>query len=220
MSDKQINIPGYDGNCLAIIFDILNSEGFSEHTRIIMNDNIKRSEHCFQVGPGHEIIDYSELLTLPKDNFVLCSMISRTKRFLFDLYHKEWGLDTSTFASLKHGSAVISGTAYHGSGLIIEPLSVISAYGRLGFSVTVSRNSSIGHHNYLADFCTINPGVNMCGHVKVGEGSTIGPGTTVFHGVEIGRNTTIGGGSVVTRDIPDNVLAFGNPCKVIKEFEL
>ncbi|MDX1314899.1 MAG: sugar O-acetyltransferase, partial [Eudoraea sp.] len=36
-------------------------------------------------------------------------------------------------------------------------------------------------------------------------------------GVAIGNNVTIGAGSVVTKSIPDNVLAFGNPCKIVKQ---
>lgn len=44
-----------------------------------------------------------------------------------------------------------------------------------------------------------------------------GGNTTILPGVTIGDNTTIGAGSVVTKDIPSNVVAVGNPCKVIKE---
>lgn len=42
---------------------------------------------------------------------------------------------------------------------------------------------------------------------------------TVLPGVTIGNNVTIGAGSVVTRDIPDNTLAVGNPCRVIKSID-
>lgn len=41
----------------------------------------------------------------------------------------------------------------------------------------------------------------------------------VLTGVTIGNNVTIGAGSVVTRDIPDNTLAVGNPCRVIKSID-
>ncbi|HZW77543.1 MAG TPA: DapH/DapD/GlmU-related protein [Flavobacteriaceae bacterium] len=47
----------------------------------------------------------------------------------------------------------------------------------------------------------------------------IGGNSIIFPGVTIGNNVTIGAGSVVTKDIPDNVLAFGNPCKVQKSLE-
>jgi maltose O-acetyltransferase len=45
----------------------------------------------------------------------------------------------------------------------------------------------------------------------------LGGGAIVCPGVTIGDNTTIGAGSVVTKDIPANVLAAGNPCRVIKQ---
>lgn len=53
--------------------------------------------------------------------------------------------------------------------------------------------------------------------VLIGDNAWIGGNTVVFPGVTIGNNVTIGAGSVVTKDIPDNVLAFGNPCEVKKE---
>ncbi|NFI61649.1 maltose O-acetyltransferase, partial [Clostridium botulinum] len=43
-----------------------------------------------------------------------------------------------------------------------------------------------------------------------------GGGTTINPGVKIGRNAVIGSGSVVTKDIPDNAVAVGNPCRVIR----
>lgn len=53
--------------------------------------------------------------------------------------------------------------------------------------------------------------------VHIGENVWIGAGAAILAGVTIGRNTVIGAHSVVTRDIPDNVLAVGNPCRVIRE---
>ncbi|WP_299534540.1 sugar O-acetyltransferase [Ulvibacterium sp.] len=53
--------------------------------------------------------------------------------------------------------------------------------------------------------------------VVVGDNVWIGGNSVLMPGVTIGDNTTIGAGSVVTKSIPENVLAFGNPCKVIRE---
>jgi len=55
--------------------------------------------------------------------------------------------------------------------------------------------------------------------VNIGSNVWIGGGATVLAGVTIGDNTTIGAGSVVTKDIPANCLAAGNPAKVIRYFE-
>ena len=52
--------------------------------------------------------------------------------------------------------------------------------------------------------------------VTIGDNVWVGGNTVITPGIEIGDNVTIGAGSVVTKSIPDNVLAFGNPCKVIK----
>ena len=52
--------------------------------------------------------------------------------------------------------------------------------------------------------------------IKVGNDVWIGGGVTVLPGVTIGDNVVIGAGSVVTKDIPSNVVAYGNPCKVVK----
>lgn len=53
--------------------------------------------------------------------------------------------------------------------------------------------------------------------VKIGSGCWIGGGVIILPGVSIGDGTVIGAGSVVTRDIPDNCLAVGNPCRVIRK---
>ena len=52
--------------------------------------------------------------------------------------------------------------------------------------------------------------------VTIGDNVWIGGNSVIFPGVTIGNNVTIGAGSVVTKDIPDDVLAFGNPCVVQK----
>ncbi len=53
--------------------------------------------------------------------------------------------------------------------------------------------------------------------VSIGDNVWIGGNSIICPGITIGHNVTIGAGSVVIKDIPDNVLAYGNPCKVIKK---
>ena len=53
--------------------------------------------------------------------------------------------------------------------------------------------------------------------VHIGENTWIGSGAIILPGVNVGKNCVIGAGSVVTRDIPDNYLAYGNPCMPIRE---
>jgi len=53
--------------------------------------------------------------------------------------------------------------------------------------------------------------------VHIGKNCWIGAGAIIVPGVTIGDNTVIGAGSVVTKDIPSNVVAVGNPCRVLRK---
>ena len=121
------------------------------------------------------------------------------------------------FINVIHQGLDISHTSKLGDGLLINSKVSIAAHTTIGDFVSINRHVSIGHHTYIGDYCSINPGTNIAGNVTIGEGTTIGMGTNVLNQVKIGKNTIIGAGSVVTKDIPDNVIAYGSPCKVIRE---
>jgi galactoside O-acetyltransferase len=53
--------------------------------------------------------------------------------------------------------------------------------------------------------------------VHIGRNCWIGAGAVILPGVTIGDNTVVGAGSVVTKDLPSNVVAVGNPCRVMRE---
>ena len=90
-------------------------------------------------------------------------------------------------------------------------------------------------HIYVGDYTMIGPNVTIAtaGHpidpalrsvqaqynmeVHIGKNVWIGGGCVLLPGVSIGDNTVIGAGSIVTKDIPANVVAYGNPCRVIRE---
>lgn len=62
-----------------------------------------------------------------------------------------------------------------------------------------------------------NSGYEYGRGITIGDNVWIGGNVVVNPGVNIGNNVVIGSGSVVTKDIPDNVIAVGNPCKIIRE---
>ena len=90
-------------------------------------------------------------------------------------------------------------------------------------------------HIYVGDYTMLGPNVVLAtaGHpilpelrplayqynmpVHIGKNCWLGAGVIVLPGVTIGDNTVIGAGSVVTKDIPANVVAVGNPCKILRE---
>jgi sugar O-acyltransferase (sialic acid O-acetyltransferase NeuD family) len=125
--------------------------------------------------------------------------------------------DMSKFINIIHIGLDISKTSSIGIGALINSKVSIAAHTTIGDFVSINRHVSIGHHTHIGDYCSINPGTNIAGNVTIGEGTMIGMGTNILHQVKIGKNTIIGAGSVVTKDIPDNVVAYGSPCKVIRD---
>ena len=67
------------------------------------------------------------------------------------------------------------------------------------------------------DYERRNQGLEYAYPITVGNNVWIGAGVRVMPGVTIGDNVVIGAGSVVTKDIPSNKIAYGNPCKVVKD---
>jgi len=89
-------------------------------------------------------------------------------------------------------------------------------------------------HIYIGDYVMIGPNVTLstAGHpiepewrkksaqfnipIKIENNVWIGANTVVLPGITIGENSVIGAGSIVTKDVPANVVAFGNPCRVVR----
>jgi maltose O-acetyltransferase len=87
---------------------------------------------------------------------------------------------------------------------------------RLGNNVLLAPKVQIytAHHPITGD--ERRTGLELASPVSIGEDVWIGGGAIICPGVTIGAGTTIGAGSVVTKDIPPNVVAVGNPCRVIR----
>lgn len=86
----------------------------------------------------------------------------------------------------------------------------------LGNNVLIGPNTVISAAGHPVDPVARNAGVNDERPVTIGNSVWIGCNVSILPGVTIGDNCTIGAGSVVTRDIPANSLAAGNPCRVIR----
>lgn len=123
------------------------------------------------------------------------------------------------FDKIIHPSAIVSQESRLGIDAVVSANSIISCNVSIGNHVILNLNTNISHDSIIGDFTTISPGVNIGGNVKVESGSFIGIGSTVIQGVSIGSNVFIGAGSVVVEDIPNNVLAYGNPARVVRNID-
>ena len=85
-----------------------------------------------------------------------------------------------------------------------------------GDNVFVGPNCAFYTAGHPTEIELRNKGLEYAKPIKVGNNVWFGGNVVVLPGVEIGNNCTIGAGSVVTKNIPDNSIAVGNPCRVIK----
>jgi sugar O-acyltransferase (sialic acid O-acetyltransferase NeuD family) len=205
---KTVVSIGFTEPHLLMVSDILFSKNLSP--KILILDNQKRfnSEKNF-IYHNYDFIN--SVKGLSNLFFGFAKPIGKYK--LFDLLE----LDSNNFINLIHRNSEISIYSEIGKGVRIEPNTVIAAKTKIGNFVNINRNVSIGHHCVINDFVTINPSCSIAGYASIGENTEICIGTTIIDGVNIGKNTIIGAGSLVTKDIPDNVVAYGNPCKIIRE---
>lgn len=96
---------------------------------------------------------------------------------------------------------------------------IILDCGKITFGDDVFIGPDCGFHTagHPIDYKKRNEGIEFAYPITVGDNVWIGAGVQVLPGVNIGSNVVIGAGSIVNKDIPDNSIAVGNPCKVIKK---
>lgn len=172
-------------------------------------------------------------LYLPSDEALLQEQMRCLDR-LYDFNHTRPTETKRREALLKEMFAQI------GEGCYIEPPLHANWGGRFvhfGKNVYANFNLTLvdDTHIYVGDFTMFGPNVTVAaaGHpllpalreqgyqynapVHIGKNCWIAAGAILVPGVTVGDNTVIGAGSVVTKDIPANVVAVGNPCRVLRE---
>lgn len=87
---------------------------------------------------------------------------------------------------------------------------------RIGHAVKFGPSVHVYTATHPLDPVERRSGVEMASPISVGDNAWIGGSAVLCPGIEIGENSVIGAGSVVTRSIPANVVAVGNPCRVIR----
>lgn len=119
-------------------------------------------------------------------------------------------------ANVVHPMAWVSPTAKLGRGITLRAGVIINADAELEDGVTVMEYSAIGHDSVIRQNAQIASGVLVGGHCIIGRNSYIATGVPVKDSVKIGHDSVVGIGAVVLRDIPDNVIALGNPARAMK----
>ncbi|MEO8589817.1 MAG: DapH/DapD/GlmU-related protein [Flavobacteriales bacterium] len=215
----RITLLGLSNNSGALILESIRSRHPTASVTVI--ENVPRTSDAPFLPPGLDVsFVQAEGLEHPPEGIMMIGALKpAAKRGIWEFFQRKWDLDVGSLGCIIHPHSTIAATASIGNGVYIEPGCVISPFAALGTMVTVNRGVTIGHHSRIGDRTMINPGCHVAGHVSVGEDVQLGMGALVFDHVRIGDGAVVGGGSVVTRDVPAGVLAYGNPCRVIKELE-
>lgn len=131
------------------------------------------------------------------------------------LYHKaiEIGFE---FPVIADPSAVISKFTIVESGTFIGKMCVVNSDAKIRKMAIVNTGTIVEHDCEIGSFSFLAPSVTLSGGVHIGDYSHIGTGTSIIHNVSIGSNCLIGAGSTVVRSFGDNIKAFGNPCREVK----
>ncbi len=112
-----------------------------------------------------------------------------------------------------YGSNIEGGENFYANhNLVILDCAKVS----FGNNVFIGPNCSFYTANHPIDVKQRNEGLESAHPIKVGDNVWFGGNVVVLPGITIGNNSVIGAGSVVTKDIPDHVVAVGNPCRVIR----
>lgn len=89
----------------------------------------------------------------------------------------------------------------------------------VGDKVMFGPNVTIATANHPINAELRGKGLQYNKDISIGENTWIGANVVIVPGVRIGKNVVIGAGSIVTKDIPDNVVALGNPCRVHRKID-
>lgn len=190
-----------------VIKDILNANGVKVQAFVDDNPNVNE---CAGRPVLHEATGLSPM--------IVSIGVNRIRKIVVDklVANAEATGNSIEFATAIHPSAIVSPSAKIGEGSVVMAGAVINADVVIGKHCIVNTGATVDHDCVIEDYCHIAPGVNVSGATHIGEGTWIGVGSSIIQCLNIGRNSFIGAGSVVVKDIPDNVVAFGNPCKVQK----
>ena len=204
--------------------------GCSGHARVVV-DILEQENRCHIVGlldsvkpPGTEVLGYQVIGSdedLPAlvagqicdgiivaigDNWVRCRMVARIKQMLPEI----------RFVTAVHPSAQIAMSSSVGPGTVIMAGVVVNPGCHVGESCILNTGSSLDHDSRMEDFSSLAPHAVTGGGVRIGTCSAIAIGAIVSHSIRIGDNTVIGAGATVLKDVPDRVVAYGSPARVIR----
>jgi sugar O-acyltransferase (sialic acid O-acetyltransferase NeuD family) len=120
------------------------------------------------------------------------------------------------FFNAIHPSVIIGNNVKLGIGVVAMAGCIFNPKSFIGDFTFFATGAQVEHDCIIEEFSSISAGSITGGFVKLGKFSAVTLGVTIIDRLEIGENTVVGSGSLVTKSLPSNVLAYGNPAKIIR----
>lgn len=121
-----------------------------------------------------------------------------------------------TTPTVLHPTAAVSPSARVGPGTAVFTLAIVDAHATVGETCIINDACRVGHDCTVGDGVHVAPGAMILGGAQVGNNALIGANAVVMPGVRVGDNTKVGAGAVVLSDLPPNIVAVGNPARIVK----
>jgi UDP-N-acetylbacillosamine N-acetyltransferase len=118
--------------------------------------------------------------------------------------------------TLIHPRAVVGGDVTLGRGTVLMAGAVVNPGSAIQDHVILNTSCSVDHDCRVGDGAHVGPGARIGGLVTIGAGTWIGIGATIRDRVRIGSGSIVGAGALVLHDVPDGVVAFGTPARVVR----
>ena len=210
---ERIVVLGASGHA-SVVLDICRLEGRYQVVGLL--DSYKP---CGSTCRGHEVIgSWEDLPKLVAAGTVAGAIVAigdnwRRARIVANI---RGTLPDFRFVTAVHPSAQVAEDVVLGAGSVVMAGAVVNPGSEVGEFCIVNTRASLDHECVMDDYSSLGPGAVVGGCVRIGAYTAIGIGAVVLQEMQIGTHTVIGASSTVFEDVPENVVAYGTPARVIR----
>ncbi len=213
---EKIILIGAGKHCRVVLYN-MQMQNLYEAACIL--DNSGANHKTFE---GVEVVSYDQLSI---DLLNSLRKTYKTNKFFIAFGNMDYRKQNYEFfvengwesVNIVHPHAVVSKDAILGKGILIECGALVTPNPKVGNNVVINTGSQVNHDNIIHDHVYMASGIVLSGSVEIGENTLLDDGVIVSIDRKVGANSIIGAGSIVSKSIPDNVIAYGCPCKVVRE---